>query len=100
MAGPATHTTHVTRRNLLRGNIGAPSIDPPPVSISDTCLTRAGVSCRLCEDACEPRAIRFAPRPGGVFQPALDGARCTACLACVEVCPVHAIHPHRVSDDG
>lgn len=59
--------------------------------ITDSCLTRSGVMCRSCEDSCEPRALRFVPRLGGVASPQIDPAICTGCGGCVAPCPVAAI---------
>jgi ferredoxin-type protein NapF len=61
------------------------------LTISDACLARAGVVCEACGDACPERAIRFTPRYGGPPVPSLDEDRCTACGACVPICPVGAI---------
>ena len=63
----------------------------PGLTISDACLARAGVLCQACGDACPERAIRFALRRGGPPLPDVDQDRCTACGACVPVCPVGAI---------
>jgi len=59
--------------------------------IGDACLALQGVVCRSCGDRCEARAIRFRLAPGGVARPALDGAACTGCGACVAVCPAGVI---------
>lgn len=59
--------------------------------IGDNCLTRNGVVCRSCGDACDIRAIRFPPLRGGVSTPALDATTCTGCGACFAACPVGAI---------
>ncbi|WP_242007574.1 ferredoxin-type protein NapF [Luteimonas cucumeris] len=59
--------------------------------VSDACLTRSGVVCSSCRDACGESAIRFHPVIGGVSQPQLDSARCTGCGACIRACPVSAI---------
>ncbi len=64
---------------------------PHRAVIGTGCLTRQGVVCRSCQDACEVRAIRFAPAPGAVAQPSLDAGTCTGCGACVGACPVDAI---------
>ena len=67
------------------------------VQIAPHCLALQKVECRICADACAPRAIRFAPAPGGIRQMRLDGAACTACGECVAVCPVGAAKVQRVS---
>lgn len=61
------------------------------VSIEETCLAMKGVECRICDDQCEPRAIRFRITPGGVSSPHLDQDVCTGCGACVAPCPLRAI---------
>lgn len=59
--------------------------------ISDACLARRGVECRICGDFCDVRAIRFLPRLGGSPLPEIDSALCTGCGACVAPCPSRAI---------
>lgn len=59
--------------------------------IRDQCLAYAGIACQSCQDACEPRAIRFSPQLGGVPQPQLDEDACTGCGACLSSCPTHSI---------
>jgi ferredoxin-type protein NapF len=59
--------------------------------IAETCVEAKGVSCRMCEDVCGVRAIRFRPAVGGRAQPILSAGDCTGCGACVGVCPVKAI---------
>lgn len=61
------------------------------VSITQKCLAYAAVECRICEDQCEPRAIRFRLTAGGVSSPQLDNVSCTGCGACMAPCPVEAI---------
>lgn len=60
------------------------------VSVSKDCLGEQGVVCRLCEEQCEPRAIRF-PRLGGAGVPTIDQDICTGCGACISMCPADAI---------
>lgn len=60
-------------------------------AIGDGCLEPKGVACRVCQDACEPSAIRFKPQLGGRSAPFLDGDSCTGCGGCVASCPVSAI---------
>lgn len=60
-------------------------------SVGDNCLTNLGVMCRSCEDACEPRAIRFPLAAGVVPGPVIDDGLCTGCGACVRPCPEQAI---------
>jgi ferredoxin-type protein NapF len=59
--------------------------------IGPACLALAGVVCRSCGEACEARAIRFPPRPGGISRPEPDLSRCSGCGACVAGCPVQAV---------
>ena len=59
--------------------------------VSDRCLTNFGVMCRSCEDACEPRAIRFTLAVGLVPRPVVDEGACTGCGACVQPCPENAL---------
>ena len=61
------------------------------IAVSDQCLARRQVECRSCGDACDARAIRFKPAPGGIAQMQLDRAACTGCGGCVGVCPVGAV---------
>lgn len=59
--------------------------------IGDRCLARQGVVCRLCEDQCAPRALRFRPVLGGAALPEIDDNLCSGCGACVAPCPTEAI---------
>ncbi len=60
--------------------------------IGDSCLALAGIDCRMCEDPCEERAIRFEPVVGGPPRPAVRTDDCTGCGGCVRVCPAGAVH--------
>lgn len=64
---------------------------PWRAAIASSCLYMNGVTCRLCEDACEPRAIRFRLKARGQAEPRVDRQRCTGCGACASVCPVGAV---------
>ena len=59
--------------------------------ISDRCLLKAGVTCQLCTDQCDSRALRFdlRIRPSGAIR--IDQNACTGCGACVAPCPASAI---------
>lgn len=58
---------------------------------ADACLSRQGVTCRSCGDACDQRAIRFALRVGGRADPVLDNQRCNGCGGCVAACPINIV---------
>ena len=55
------------------------------------CLSLAGVTCRICEERCSARAIRFRPRLGGRAAPQVAAETCTGCGACLSACPAGAI---------
>ena len=59
--------------------------------IGTACLAARGIVCQSCRDSCAASAIRFVPRRGGAFLPAVVAASCTGCGACVGVCPSDAI---------
>ncbi len=59
--------------------------------VTQACLGLRGIDCRACDDACEPRAIRFKPRLGGKSLPMINAEKCTGCGACFGVCPEGAI---------
>ena len=64
---------------------------PVTVSIGTGCLLSAGISCQLCTDSCDPRALRMdlSVRPMGAIQ--IDAAACSGCGACLATCPSNAI---------
>lgn len=64
---------------------------PGVARVANACLAVGGVACRLCEDACEARALRFRPERGGVSRPAVARGQCLGCGSCVSMCPVYAI---------
>jgi ferredoxin-type protein NapF len=84
----AVHAARSRRWFLTAGAAREPASRP---TISDACLTHAGVVCQVCGDACPERAIRFALRRGGPPVPSLEEDRCTGCGACAPVCPAGAI---------
>jgi ferredoxin-type protein NapF len=83
-------TGSISRRDLLHGGRHRPAAKDMAV-IGEHCLALTGVSCRLCEDACAPHAIRFRPRLGGHYHPRVEAEACTGCADCIPVCPVGAI---------
>jgi len=60
-------------------------------SIATKCLSLNAITCRVCGDRCDERAIRFRLAVGGVAFPEIDLAACTGCGACVAPCPVDAV---------
>lgn len=70
---------------------------PWRASVSSSCLSVQGVSCRSCEDQCDNSAIRFRPMLGGCAQPSVDLDACSGCGACIASCPAGAISLHASS---
>ncbi|MCF7223376.1 ferredoxin-type protein NapF [Marilutibacter chinensis] len=60
-------------------------------TVGDACLSRGGVACQVCQDACPEQAIALPPVSGGRREPRIDTARCSGCGACVPVCPADAV---------
>lgn len=69
--------------------------DRPPwelkAHVDGACLARRGVACRVCEEHCEARAIRFRLAPRGSLDPRVDPGLCTGCGGCYRSCPAEAI---------
>jgi ferredoxin-type protein NapF len=72
--------------------------DPPSTpawtlraQISTACLEPQGIACRVCETACDERALRFRPMTGGRAQVIVSPESCTGCGACLATCPAGAI---------
>lgn len=61
------------------------------IEITDSCLSRNQTECRICEDSCEMRAIRFKPMLGKTAQINLNPDSCNGCGACIRACPINAI---------
>ncbi len=61
------------------------------VSITEACLSRQGIVCRSCGDACASAAIRFQLRTGGRSAPQVISPLCTGCGECLAVCPSRAL---------
>jgi len=59
--------------------------------ISAACLEPQGITCRVCETACDENALRFRPMTGGRAQVLVSADNCTGCGACVATCPAGAI---------
>lgn len=83
----------MSRRQFLRRATdgAAPDETVQGVTLAANCLAYAGVACRLCDDACQPSAIRFKPKLGGHYHPEINSEICTSCMNCLDVCPVGAI---------
>ncbi|WGW03630.1 ferredoxin-type protein NapF [Tropicibacter oceani] len=64
---------------------------PWRATIGQSCLSHQGIACRACEDACEPRAIRFRLETGGRAVPVLTQDQCTGCGECAFTCPAGAV---------
>jgi ferredoxin-type protein NapF len=56
-----------------------------------SCLSMRGVTCRVCGDRCDSRAIAFTLATGGCASPRVAFSACTGCGACVASCPTDAI---------
>lgn len=61
------------------------------VTIADNCLSKKGVVCRSCSDACDTAAIRFQLKTGGRSIPHVNTSRCNGCGECFSVCPNKAV---------
>lgn len=68
-----------------------PAIPAKARILDSICLAAMGIHCECCRDSCEVNALRFRPRLGGPPIPSLDADCCTACGACLGVCPKDAI---------
>ena len=75
---------NLSRRGLLTGKVRARKEQAAILAIEPHCLALTGTACRSCEDICEPRAVRFRPRPGGHYHPEITSD-------CIPVCPVGAL---------
>lgn len=59
--------------------------------IAESCLSRKGVYCRTCAEACDHEVIVFQLRAEGMAEPEMDAERCHSCGECSSACPVMAI---------
>lgn len=59
--------------------------------IAPSCVESKGVTCRMCEQACDAGAIRFRPKVGGGATAFILSGQCSGCGACVAPCPVKAL---------
>lgn len=86
----------VSRRALLGLSGEEPSRGPerPCVEVAEHCLALSRVMCESCAETCDSEAIRFL-RSGVIKRPIIDAERCTACEACIPVCPVGALSIRR-----
>lgn len=64
--------------------------------IEPSCLSFQNITCRVCADFCDERAIRFQTGPGRSQVPEIDGSACTGCGACFSACPNTSIKLHDV----
>jgi len=68
--------------------------------IASGCLSATGVTCRVCGDRCDARAIRFQLAVGGIANPIIDPSACTGCGACVAPCPTGVITIEHVTEEA
>ncbi len=73
---------------------------PWRATLGASCLSLNGVSCRVCQDACDQDALRFRPQLGGCSEPVLDADACIGCGACASACPVGAVSFNRPAQSG
>lgn len=89
---PAELSRRALFRRLAAGGESQPQPAGPKVArVGETCISLAGVACRLCQDPCEPDAIRFQLMTRGRAAPVVDAGRCTGCGHCMPSCPVGAL---------
>lgn len=84
----------VTRAQFLRGQWREAPLPPSSgviAKVDRSCLPRRNESCRLCEDFCELKAIRFIQEEGCLPVPHIVEDVCTGCGDCLGICPVDAI---------
>jgi len=93
MPNSAAKDTALSRRALLFGKRhGVEGEQGAQIArVEMSCLAHSGISCRVCEDNCPERAIRFRPQLRGREFPVISAELCTACGECLPVCPVSAL---------
>lgn len=93
MPKSATEGTALSRRALLFGARDAGESEQAAriAQVDTSCLAHSGISCRVCEDNCPQRAIRFRPQLRGREFPVISSELCTACGECLPICPVSAL---------
>ena len=93
MSDPVVDETALSRRALLFGarQIGQSGHVGQSAQVGASCLAHSGISCRVCEDNCPERAIRFRPELRGRETPVISAELCTACGECLPICPVSAL---------
>lgn len=67
---------------------------PVRVEMGNGCLLGAGITCQLCTDACDSRALRFDLRVRPVGGIEIKADACTGCGACLAVCPTGSLRLH------
>lgn len=77
--------------NALQQNLDQAPWHLAAVIDDNKCLAYNNVECRICQDPCETRAIRFLALAGCTSKPNLNTEKCNGCGACYAVCPAHAI---------
>lgn len=70
---------------------GADLSFPHVATVQPHCLALNDVDCQSCRDHCPTEAIKFRPRAGGPWHPAVVVDDCTGCGACIGHCPANAI---------
>lgn len=67
--------------------------------IDDKCLSANAITCRVCGDRCDTRAIKFTLAVGGVATPNVDADLCNGCGACVGPCPTNSVVLNSITEE-